>query len=79
MPADRIAQLLKDSRSLDPARFALVQALRTAILGLDPSITEEVEYDGILFAAGTPFCGVFSYAKHVSLEFSSGASLADPR
>jgi len=24
-----------------------------------------------------PFCGIFSYARHVSLEFSQGASLPD--
>ena len=60
MSAERIAKLLEDIRFLDPARFELVQALREMILGL---------------GAGMPFCGVFSYAKHVSLEFVAGASL----
>ena len=27
--------------------------------------------------AEKPFCGIFSYAKHVSLEFGAGASLPD--
>ena len=45
--------------------------------GLDSSITEEVKYGGILFSAEKPFCGIFSYAKHVSLEFGAGASLPD--
>ena len=30
-----------------------------------------------MFSAEKPFCGVFSYAKHVSLEFGEGASLPD--
>lgn len=77
MATDRINKLLDDIRLLDPDRHALVQSLRELILGLDPSITEEVKYGGILFAADQPFCGVFSYAKHVSLEFSAGSSLPD--
>ena len=77
MPADRIAKLLEDIRLLDPERFELVHALRKIILGLDSSITEEVKYGGILFSAEKPFCGIFSYARHVSLEFGEGASLPD--
>lgn len=77
MLADRISKLLEDIRLLDPARFELVQALREIILGLDPSVSEEVKYGGLLFSTGKPVCGVFSYAKHVSLEFGAGASLPD--
>lgn len=77
MPADRISKLLEDIRLLDPERFELVQALRRIVLELAPSISEEVKYGGILFSAGKPFCGIFSYAKHVSLEFGEGASLPD--
>ena len=78
MSAVRIDPLLEGIRSLDPARFALVQSLRSTIVGLEPGITEEVKYGGILFGVGKPFCGIFCYAKHVSLEFGAGASLADP-
>ncbi|AGX86722.1 DUF1801 domain-containing protein [Candidatus Symbiobacter mobilis] len=77
MSARSISTLLEDIRLLDPTRFALVQALREIILGLDSSISEEVKYGGFLFSAPKPFCGVFSYAKHVSVEFGAGASLPD--
>lgn len=77
MPADRLSKLLDDIRLLDQTRFELVQSLREMILGLAPSISEEVKYGGILFSAEKPFCGVFSYARHVSLEFGAGASLPD--
>ncbi|MFN3985832.1 MAG: DUF1801 domain-containing protein [Rhodocyclaceae bacterium] len=77
MPTDRVTQLLEDIRLLDPERFELVQTLRNIVLGLDAWITEEVKYGGILFSAEKPFCGIFSYAKHVSLEFAAGASLPD--
>ncbi len=77
MSTDRIAKLLEDLRCLDPARLEVVQTLRERILGLDSSICEEVKYGGILFSVEKPFCGVFSYARHVSLEFGAGASFSD--
>jgi len=76
MSTDRVAGLLEDIRLLDEGRFKLVQEVRELVLALG-SVSEEVKYGGILFSAGKPFCGVFSYAKHVSLEFGEGASLPD--
>ena len=60
------------------ARHDLVTRIRNLVLGVDDRITEELKYGGILFSAGAPFCGLFSYARHVSLEFSRGAELDDP-
>jgi hypothetical protein len=77
MFADRTSKLLEDIRLQDSGRFELVQSLREIILGLDSSISEEVKYGGLLFSAEKPFCGVFSYTKHVSLDFGAGASLPD--
>lgn len=77
MSAERVTKLLEDIRSLSDDRYQLVQTVRKLALGLDASISEEVKYGGILFAAGKPFCGIFSYSNHVSLEFSEGASLLD--
>lgn len=77
MTTPRVASLLEDIRRLSEDRFALVQALRQLVLGLDPCVSEEVKYGGLLFSAGKPFCGVFAYAKHVSLEFGDGAGLPD--
>jgi hypothetical protein len=77
MTTDRITKFLEDIRSLGEERFNLVQTVRKDVLGLKSSISEEVKYGGILFAADRPFCGIFSYTKHVSLEFGEGASLPD--
>ena len=78
MTANRVSKLLDDIRLLDEQRRQLVQMLRQAVLDLDPAITEEVKYGGLLFSAGKPFCGIFSYSKHVTLEFGDGAALPDP-
>jgi len=76
MSTDRVAKLLEDIRLLSDDRFKLVQSLRKQVLDLE-GVSEEVKYGGILFVADKPFCGIFSYANHVSLEFSAGASLPD--
>jgi len=77
MTTSRVASLLADIRRVSEDRFVLVQTLRQLVLGLDPDVSEEVKYGGLLFSAGKPFCGVFAYAKHVSLEFGDGAALPD--
>lgn len=77
MISDRVTKFLEDIRFLGEERFNLVQALREEVLSLEGSISEEIKYGGILFAADKPFCGIFSYSKHVSLEFGDGASLPD--
>ncbi len=77
MSAERIAKLLEDIRILDESRFELVQTLRELILDLGASVSEEVKYGGLLFSAGKLFCGVFSYANPISLEFGAGASMPD--
>lgn len=74
----RVARWLDDVRLLNEERHALVQALRSAVLSLGPSVTEEVKYGGLLFSTGSAFCGIFSYRAHVSLEFGQGAALSDP-
>ncbi len=77
MTSPRVTSLLEDIRRVSEERFVLVQAVRQLVLGLDPGVSEEVKYGGLLFSVGKPFCGVFAYAKHVSLELSDGASLPD--
>lgn len=73
-PAEWLAAL----RQNDELRYRLVEAVRQIALSAAPSVSEEVKYGGILFSGRTAFCGVFSYANHVTLELSAGAGLPDP-
>jgi hypothetical protein len=77
-PAERVARWLDDLQMVSAERHVLVSALRKAALDVAPEVTEEVKYGGLLFSAKQPFCGVFAYSAHVSLEFSQGAAMADP-
>lgn len=78
MVSNRIDNLLDDVRHLSAERHAILTRLRAMALALGDDVTEEVKYGGLLFSAQTPFCGGFSYTRHVSLEFSEGAQLPDP-
>jgi hypothetical protein len=75
---DRIANFLDDLRLVSEDWHDLIFRVRKIILEADDNISEEVKYGGIIFTAESPFCGLFSYTNHVSLEFGRGAELPDP-
>lgn len=77
MTTKSIQELLDDVRLLGDGQLTLVESVRKLVKRTIPSVTEEVKYGGILFASGVQFCGVFAYKQHVSVEFGSGAKIAD--
>ena len=77
MGTTSVEQLLSDLALANPDRHALVLSVRAAIHAAVPQATERVMYGGIMVSAPTPFCGVFAYAEHVSLEFGRGCDLDD--
>jgi hypothetical protein len=78
MNPPRVQALLDDIRLASEANFEIVSQLRALIQKTVPGASDEVKYGGFLFSAGVPFCGVFAYSGHVSLEFGSGAAMPDP-
>lgn len=78
MKTDRVANHLEDLRLVSEGHHDLVLRVRKLILAAADDVSEEVKYGGILFSAGSPFCGLYSYTHHVSLEFGHGAELPDP-
>ncbi len=73
-----VEKFMEDIRLNRGALFPIVARLRAMALACGPVITEEFKYGGILFTSRAPFCGVFAYRDHVTLEFSEGSALADP-
>lgn len=73
----QVDRLMEDLHLMDPALHDTAQALRTLVKRIAPAATETVKYGGLLFQAPEPFCGVFAYRQHVSLEFSQGHALRD--
>ena len=77
MNSDAVDDFLSALLLQDEERYDLVERIRKLIHSIDPKIIEEVKYGGLLFSGRSPFCGLFSYQNHVSLEFSRGAALPD--
>lgn len=74
----KVKKLLDDWQAVNPDLHEIANSVRTRILQLADTVDEEVKYGGILFAAPEPFCGIFVYKQHVSVEFGHGAKMADP-
>ena len=74
----KVNNLLNDWQIDHPALYEIANSVRTRILQLASTVDEEVKYGGILFAAPEPFCGIFVYKQHVSVEFGHGAKIVDP-
>lgn len=72
-----VSDYLQKLEHTDPESFLIVRELRDKIQKMNPDISEEIKYGGILFSNEAPACGIFCYQKHVSLEFSHGASFVD--
>lgn len=70
--------LLGDWQLAHPDLYAIATAIRTLVLQCADAVSEEVKYGGILFAAPQPFCGLFVYKQHVTLEFGDGTRMSDP-
>jgi hypothetical protein len=73
----QIAALLEDLRVYHAAMYEIVMALRAIVATEAGSVDEQVKYGGLLYSEGKPFCGIYAYANHVSLEFSRGCDLDD--
>lgn len=77
MAKKSVQALLDDIRLFGDEQYSLVESVRSLVKATIPVVSEEVKYGGILFSSGVQFCGVFAYKQHVSVEFGSGAKIAD--
>lgn len=81
VPTDRraeIAALIDAIGSASPTNHGIVLALRAAVQAGAPIADEMIKYGGLHYIAARPICGIFAFARHVTLEFSRGAELDDP-
>lgn len=74
-----VPRLIDDIGTAGPTNHAIVMALRQIVRDNAPTATETVKYGGLFYARARPFGGIFAYASHVTLEFTFGSELADPK
>jgi len=75
----KIQTFLEDAKIISAERFEIICAIRDAFLQANLGFAEGFKYGGITFnVSGELIAGIFSYKKHVSIEFSHGADFSDP-
>ena len=79
MTETAVATLIDDIGTASPTNHAIVMALRQIVHDNAPAATEMVKYGGLFYARTRPFGGIFAYASHVTLEFTFGIELTDPK
>lgn len=75
----KIQDFLSDLQLRSKNHYDIVIAVRKLFLESNSDLTEEIKYGGLLFGSNKKLVGgIFSYSKHISIEFSEGASFNDP-
>jgi len=77
MPQSPIDTLLDAIGTASPTNHAIATTLRALVRSAAPVADETVKYGGLYYSGARPFCGIFAYAEHVTLEFTRGAELND--
>ncbi|MCO7610667.1 DUF1801 domain-containing protein [Pseudomonas chlororaphis] len=75
---DAVLALLEDIGSTHGHLLQVVQRVRQVVEACCGPVAESVKYGGILFSRVAPFCGVYAYTGHVSVEFGQGYRFEDP-
>jgi hypothetical protein len=68
---------LEDLKTFDSHNYLIVEELRRILFQTFPEIEEFVKYNGLMYKTDVGIGGIFTYASHVSLEFSNGYLLDD--
>jgi len=75
---DKVNHFLADIQFLSVAQFDTVMAIRALFLKANAHLVEDVKYGGLVFnMSDTLIGGIYTYRKHLSIEFSYGFSFTD--
>ena len=73
-----VQKFIEETLEFGGEKGKLLRKMRDLIFKNFPEVNEKFMYGGIMFYIDNPFCGLFVYKKHISLEFSNGAEFTDP-
>ena len=73
-----VIDFLHDLQAHACEQYEIVQAVRDMTFMENPDVIESIKYGGIVFHKDDELVGgIFTYKKHVSLEFSHGSEMDD--
>ena len=75
---NKVNDFLQDLESVSPDQLKSVLAIRDLFLQENTNLIEGIKYGGIVFDLAEDLIGgIFTYKKHISVEFSYGAGFTD--
>ena len=75
----KVQQFIDGIELTDPTKYQILQQLRSIVFKQFPKIQEKMMFGGIIFSLAKDVSGIFAYKNHVSMEFSDGYQLKDPK
>jgi len=76
---DKVNDFLADTQLTSPEQCELVTSIRGLFLSANSDLVDDIKYGGLVFnLSGKLIGGIYTYKEHISIEFSNGASFADP-
>ncbi len=77
---EQVREWLNNLKIVNHQQFELLNKARSIVLDCHSNAEEKIMYGGIIFFAEKEmFAGLFSYSNHVSIEFSKGFQMEDPK
>ena len=69
---------LSDIQSISPEQFDMIISIRDIFFGANKKLVESVKYGGLAFNVSNALIGgIYTYKKHISIEFSNGSGFID--
>ena len=73
-----VNDFLSDIKLMSEQQLELILAIRTLFFKTGKNLEEGIKYGGLIFTQkGSMLGGIFVYKKHISIEFSNGATFTD--
>lgn len=77
---NEVQNFLEEVNLIDPEKFTPLLELREIIFNIYPQVDERIMYGGIMFSLKSEdFSGLFVRKNHISIEFSNGYKMNDPK
>ena len=74
----KVQEYLLDLQQTSEEKFQLTLTIRQCFFECNQALSEEIKYGGLVFTLSEELVGgIFSYKKHLSIEFSHGATFDD--
>jgi hypothetical protein len=72
-------KFLSELKSHSKEKYQIVTSLRKLVFDTNEKVSEEIKYGGLLYFDKQSYTGLFVYKNHVTMEFSEGTQLKDPK